>query len=85
MGGVYENTYFYRLKNIFRMAHRSHIVLVLKTKPRDFSGNNLLTVLENGLDAIRNRAFAEFIGWDAVHVVDIVDCATGEVVDQIEN
>ena len=79
------------------MARRSHIVLVLKTKPRkgktkmfqaiakDFSGNNLLTVLENGLDAVRNRAFAEFIGWDAVHVVDIVDLATGEVVDQIEN
>lgn len=52
---------------------------------RDFEGNNLLTALEYSIEAIRSRAFAEFVGWDACHSIDIVDLSNGTVVDTIDN
>lgn len=59
--------------------------MIFQAIARDYSGNNLLTVLEYSMEDILNRAFQEFSGWDACHHIDIVNPQTGELIDQIEN
>ena len=59
--------------------------MIFQAIARDYSGNNLLTVLEYSMEDILNRAYAEFSGWDGCHTIEIINPKTGEVLDTIEN
>jgi len=59
--------------------------MIFQAIARDFEGNNLLTCIAYSLEAIRDRAFQEYVGWDGCHRIDIVNLKTGELIDQIEN